>query len=69
MYHTPKGRDSSYIDLLSIYGLEKEGFSFKDLFGEEKLDFEVLLDVSSLRQTSVLLGEGVNLLMEDWFFA
>ena len=40
---------SSYLGLLSIFGSEKEGFPFKGLFGEEKLDFQVLLDVSSPR--------------------
>ena len=29
-------RDSSYLGLLSIFGLEKEGFSVKGLFGKEK---------------------------------
>ena len=62
-------RNFSYLGLLSIFGSEKEGFSFKGLFGEEKLDFRVLLDASSPRRTSVLLGEGVNILKEDWFFA
>ena len=42
-------RDFSYLVLLSISGPGKEGFSFKDLFSEEKLDFRVLLDVSSPR--------------------
>ena len=42
--------DSSYLGLLSIFGSGKEGFSFKGLFGEEKRDFRVLLDVSSPRQ-------------------
>ena len=45
------------------------GFLVKVPFGEEKLDFLVLLDVSSPRRTSIFLGEGVNLLREDWFFA
>ena len=40
-------RDFSYLGLLSIFGPGKEGFSFKGLFGEEKLGFRVLLDVSS----------------------
>ena len=31
--------DSSYLGLFSIFGPGKEGFSFKGLFGEEKLDF------------------------------
>ena len=61
-------RDSSYLGLLSIFGSGKEDISFKGLFAEEKLDFWVLLDVSSLRKTSVRLGEGVNLPTEDWFF-
>ena len=64
MYHSPDVRNSSYLVLLSIFGPGKEGFSFKDLFGEEKLDFWVLLDVS-LHRRSVCLGEGVNLLRED----
>ena len=29
-------RDSSYLDLLSIFRLRKEGFLFKGMFGEEK---------------------------------
>ena len=45
------------------------GFFFKVPFGEEKLDFLVLLDVSLPRRTSVCIGEGVNLLREDWLFA
>ena len=32
-------RNSSYLGLLSIFRLEKKGFSFKGLFGEEKLGF------------------------------
>ena len=64
-----KVRDSSYLSLLSIFGPRKEGFSFKGLFGEEKLDFWVMLDVSLPRKTLVRLGKGMNLLMEDWFFA
>ena len=31
--------------------------------------FWIILDVSLPRQTDVRLGEGVNLLNEDWFFA
>ena len=46
-------RDSSYLSLLSIFRPGKEGFSFKGLFGEEKLDFWVMLDVSSPRRTEV----------------
>ena len=57
-------RDSSYLGLLSIFRPGKEGFSFKGVFGKEKLGFQVLPDVSSPRQT-----KGVNLLKEDWFFA
>ena len=41
-----KVRDSSYLGLLSIFGLGKEGFSVKGLFGKEKLDFRVLYNVS-----------------------
>ena len=44
-------RDSSYLGLFSIFGPGKEGFSFKGLFGEYKLDFRVLLYVSSPRRT------------------
>ena len=55
MYTLKKVRDSSYLGLLFIFGPGKEGFSFKGLFGEEKLDFQVFL-------------EGMNLLMGDWFF-
>ena len=62
-------RDYFYLGLLSIFGLGKEVFWFKGQFGEEKLNFRVLLDVSSARQTSVQLGEGINLLRKDWFFA
>ena len=43
-------RDSSYLSLLSIFGPGKEGFLFKGLFGKEKLDFQVLLDVPSPRR-------------------
>ena len=43
-------RDSSYLGLLSIFGPGIEGFSFKGLFGKEKLDFRVLLDASSPRR-------------------
>ena len=42
-------RDSSYLGLLSIFRPGKEGFSFKGLFGREKLVFGILLDVSSPR--------------------
>ena len=62
-------RDSSYLGLLSIFGPGKVEFLFKGLFGEEKLDFWVMLDVYSPRRASVHLGEGVNFLREDWFFA
>ena len=58
-------RDSSYLGILSIFGPGKEGFSFKGLLGEEKLDFRVMLDVSLHRQTEVRLGKGVNLPTED----
>ena len=34
------------------------GFSVKGLFGEEKLYFWVMIDVSSPRRTSIRLGEG-----------
>ena len=37
--------------MLSIFGSGKEGFSVKGLFGEEKLDFRVLHNVSSPRRT------------------
>ena len=43
-------RDSSYLGLLPILGPRKEGFLFKGFFSEEKLDFRVLLDVSSPRR-------------------
>ena len=49
-------RDFSYLGLLSIFGLGKEGFSFKGLFGQEKMDFRVLLDVTSPKRTEVNLG-------------
>ena len=62
-------RDSFYLGLLSIFGLGKEGFSFKGQFNEEKLDFQVLLDVSSPRKTLVRLGKGINLLRKEWFFS
>ena len=42
-------RDSSHLGLHSIFRPRKEGFSFKGLFGEEKLGFRVLLNVSSPR--------------------
>ena len=35
-------KDSSYLGLHSIFGPGKEGFSFKGLFGKEKLGFRVL---------------------------
>ena len=63
-------RDSSYLGLLSIFGLGKEGFSVKGLFGEEKkLDFLVLHSVSSPRKTEVRLGEGENIYTKDWCYA
>ena len=37
------------------------GFSVKGLFGKEKWNFRVMLDVSSPRQTSIRLGKGVNI--------
>ena len=40
-----------------------EGFSCKGLFGEEKMGF------LSFCSMFFCLGEGINLLMEDWFFA
>ena len=43
-------RDSSYFCLLSIFRPIKEGFLVKGLFGEEKLDFQVLHSVFSLRR-------------------
>ena len=46
-------RDSSYLSLHSIFGLGKKGFMFKGLFGEEKLNFQVMLNVSLPRQTEV----------------
>ena len=62
-------RDSSYLGLLSIFRLGKKGFSFKGLFGEEKLGFRVLLDVSLPRlrcesshgRMVLRIGEGVRL--------
>ena len=62
-------RDSFYLGLLSIFRPRKEGLSFKGLFSKEKLNFRVLLNVSSPRrrhesshERSVLrLGEGVRL--------
>ena len=36
-------------------------FLINGLFGKEKWDFRVLLNVSSPRRTSVRLGEGLNL--------
>ena len=59
-------RYSSYLGLLFIFGPGKEGFSFNGLFGEEKLDFRVMLDVSSPRRMCesshrrlvLCLGEG-----------
>ena len=62
-------RDSSYLGLLSIFGSEKEGFSVKGLFGKEKWDFRVFLNVASPRRTLVRLGEGENLHTEDWCYA
>ena len=62
-------RDSSYLGLLSIFGLGKEGFSVKGLFGEEKLNFRVMHSVFSPRQTEVHLGEGVSLPTEDGCYA
>ena len=43
-------RDSSYLGLLSIFGLGKEGFLVKGLLGEETLVFRVLPGVSSLSE-------------------
>ena len=39
--------NSSYSVYFPSLGWEKKGFSLKGLVGEEKLDFRVLLDVSS----------------------
>ena len=62
-------RDYSYLDLLCTFGSGKAGFLVKGLFGEEKWDFGFLLDASSPRRTSVHLGEGGNIPMEDWCYA
>ena len=43
-------RDSFYLGLLSIFGPRIEDFSFKGMFGKEKLGFRVLLNVSSPRR-------------------
>ena len=43
-------RDSSYLGSLSIFRPEKEGVFVKGLFGEEKRDFWVHLDVASPRK-------------------
>ena len=43
-------RDSFYLGLLSILRPRKEGFSFKGLFDQEKLDFQVQLNVSLPRR-------------------
>ena len=75
MYHAPRGKGFFLLGLFSIFGPGKEGFSVKGLFWEEKKkDFRVQLDVSLPKQTdlprrtSVCLGEGGNLPMEDWFY-
>ena len=61
--------DSFYLGLLSIFGLGKESFLVKGLFGEQKLDFRVLHSVSSPRRTLVFLAKGENLHTEDWRYA
>ena len=58
-------RASSYLGLLSIFGPGKVEFLFKGLFGEEKLDFRVMLDVYSPRRASVCLGKGVNMVFAN----
>ena len=69
MYHTSRGKGFFLPWLTFHLWAGKRGFFIKGLFGEEKLDFRVMFDISSPRRTSVRLGEGVNLLKEDWFFA
>ena len=57
-----KVRDSSNLVLLSIFGQGKDCFSVKGLFDEEKMVFFRLYSVF------LRLGEGVNLLTEDWCY-
>ena len=49
MYHTPRGKRFFLPWFTFHLWAEKRGFSFKGLFDEEKLDFWVILDVSSTR--------------------
>ena len=51
-----KVRDSSYLGLLSTFGPGKEGFSLRVCFAKKKLDFLVLLNVSSPRKTEANLS-------------
>ena len=69
VYHTSRGKGFFLPWLTFHLWARKRGFFVKGLFGEEKLDFWGLFDVSLPRRTEVLLGKGVNLLKEDWFFA
>ena len=69
MYHASRGKGFFLPWLTFHLWAGKRGFFIKGLFGEAKLDFRVMFDISSPRRTSVRLGEGVNLLKEDWFFA
>ena len=46
MYHTHRGKGFFLPWLTFHLCAEKIGFSFKGLFGKEKLDFWVILDVS-----------------------
>ena len=68
-YHAPRGKGFFLAWLTFHLWVEKIGFFVKGPFSEEKLDFQVLFDVSSPMRIEVRLGEGVNLLKEDWFFA
>ena len=55
-YYAPRGSDSSYSGLLSIFGHENGDFRFQP-------------DDSSPTRTKFHLGEGMKLLLEVWFFA
>ena len=65
VYHSPRGKGFFLSWLTLHFWAGKRGFLVNGMFGEEKWDFQVLLDVSSPRRTSVCLGGGVNLHTED----
>ena len=53
MYHTPRGKGFFLILLTFHLGAKERGFFIEGLFGEEKLDFRVMFDISLPRRTVV----------------